>query len=354
MPRFLKPQSQKKGMLPGSLDLINEENFAAAEISVMDYSQDRFDEKIIEKRADLKKFPKADNPTWINVIGVHDSDLMAEIGPIFGIHPLTLEDIMNTGHRPKCEDFDSYLFFTLKMLTFNTEQCVIESEQVSLVLTKNCVITFQERPGDVFDAIRDRIRTGKGRVTKMQTDYLAYSLIDAIVDNYFIVLENIGDRIEKLEEDLLLEADYSVMKDVYHYKQELLFMRKAAWPLRDLINGTQRKETELITDETVMYYRDIHDHSIQVIDTMEVYRDMISGIQDVYLSSTGNRLNEIMKVLTLFAAIFIPLTFIAGVYGMNFKYMPELSWKWGYFAVLGLMASLTVVMVLFFKKKKWI
>lgn len=341
-------------MPPGSVISMDGESRGGSLISVMDYSQDSCNEQNIDTSADLAKFPHADNPTWINVIGVHEADLIAEIGQVFGIHPLTLEDIMNTGHRPKCEDFDSYLFITLKMLTFNNNQCVIESEQVSLILTKNCVITFQERPGDVFDTIRDRIRMGKGRVTKMKTDYLAYALIDAIVDNYFIILETIGDRIEKLEGDLLTKADYSTMKMVHHFKQELLFMRKAVWPLRDLINGTQRKEAELITDETVMYYRDIHDHSIQVIDTMEVYRDMISGIQDVYLSSTGNRLNEIMKVLTLFAAIFIPLTFIAGIYGMNFENMPELSWKWGYFGVLGVMASLTVIMVLFFKKNKWL
>ncbi|MDT8388910.1 MAG: magnesium/cobalt transporter CorA [Lentisphaeria bacterium] len=341
-------------MRPGSLVSAENTGLGAPVISVMDYGPDHCHERDHVNISELKQVPPPDAVAWVNVIGVHDADIMAEIGQIFGVHPLTLEDIMNTGHRPKCEDFDSYLFITLKMLTFNTTACVIESEQVSLIVTNNCVITFQERPGDVFDAIRDRVRSGKGRVTKMKTDYLAYALIDAIVDNYFLILETIGDHIETLEADLLLKADYKAMKMVHHFKRELLFMRKAVWPLRDLINGTQRKEAELITDETVMYYRDIYDHSIQVIDTLEVYRDMIAGIQDVYLSSTGNRLNEIMKVLTLFAAIFIPLTFIAGIYGMNFDNMPELRWKWGYFGVLGVMVSLAAGMFFFFKKKKWL
>lgn len=354
MSRFLKRRSPKVGTTPGSLVSTTDASLGAPVISVIDYGPDDFHERSRVKISELKQVPRPDTIAWINIIGVHDADIMAEIGQTFDIHPLTLEDIMNTGHRPKSEDFDSYLFITLKMLTFNTKQSVIESEQVSLIMTKNCVITFQERPGDVFDPIRDRIRTGKGRMTKMKTDYLTYALIDAIVDNYFIILENIGERIETLEADLLLKADYTAMKMVHHFKQELLFMRKAVWPLRDLISGTQRNEAELISDETVMYYRDIYDHSIQVIDTLEIYRDMIGGIQDVYLSSTGNRLNEIMKVLTLFAAVFIPLTFIAGIYGMNFENMPELTWKWGYFAVLGVMALLTLVMVLFFKKKNWL
>lgn len=354
MARFLKNSSQKRGLPPGSLVSVGNKTNEQVTIEIIDYTPDNATELNADNAEKLKKYVDQQNPTWININGIFDSNLMEEIGKIFEIHPLSLEDIMNTGQRPKYEDFDHYLFVTLKMLTFNKEKHIIESEQVSIIMNKNCVLTFQEKKGDVFDCVRERIRNGKGRIRKMRTDYLAYSLMDAIIDNYFYILESIGDKLEEAEQNLVSSPDFSTLKIIHHLKQEMLYMRKAIWPLRDLVSGVQRNESSLISQDTSIYYRDLHDHTIQVIDTMETYRDMISGMQDVYLSSVSNRMNEVMKILTIFAAIFIPLTFIAGIYGMNFEHMPELKWKWGYFGVLTLMASIASIMILYFKKHKWL
>ena len=354
MARFLKKISHKKGLPPGTLIPIGKETNEKTSIEVIDYNETDCTEPAVTRADELIQFTKKATPTWINLNGVRDSELMEAIGKIFNIHLLTLEDIMNTGQRPKYEDFDNYLFVCLKMLTFSNATNNIESEQVSLVIANNCVITFQEKKGDVFDSLRERIRKGKGRIRKMGADYLAYSLLDAIVDNYFLVLEGIGDKLESLELTLVSRPEFTTLKSIYHFKQEMLYMRKAIWPLRDMVGVIHRNDSLLISDETSLYFRDLHDHTIQVIDTMETFRDMVSGMLEVYLSSVSNRMNEVMKVLTVFAAIFIPLTFIAGVYGMNFEYMPELKWKWGYFGALLLMLTVAAGMLAYFKKNKWI
>jgi magnesium transporter len=288
------------------------------------------------------------------VDGIHEVEIIEKIGKNYGIHPLLLEDILNTEQRPKLDDFDDYMFLVLKMLSFDEERGEITTEQVSLILGQNYVISFQEREGDVFNPVRDRIRNAKGRIRRMGADYLAYALLDSIVDSYFLILERIGDRIEGLEEDLISNPDEKTLQTIHHLKREMIFLRRSIWPLREVISGISRKESNLIKESTEIFLRDVYDHTIQVIDTIESFRDTVSGMLDIYLSSLSNRMNEVMKVLTIFASIFIPLTFVAGIYGMNFSNMPELGWKWGYFCALAIMAGIGISMLFYFKRKHWL
>jgi magnesium transporter len=279
---------------------------------------------------------------------------MEKLGECYGFHPLVLEDILNTDQRPKMEDYGDYLYIVLRMLSYNDKSTQIETEQVSLILGPNFLFSFQENQGDVFDPVRERIRTGKGRIRKMGADYLAYALLDLIVDNYFMIMEKLGETIEFLEEKLVAQPVPETLQTIHQLKRELIFLRKAVWPLREVIGGLQRGELTLIKEATRVYLRDVYDHTIQVIDTIETFRDMISGMLDIYLSSVSNRLNSVMKVLTIIATIFMPLTFLAGIYGMNFKYFPELEWRWSYpvFWLVSLLIS--VSMLLYFKKKNWL
>jgi magnesium transporter len=264
------------------------------------------------------------------------------------------EDILNTTQRPKFDDYGDYLYAVVKMLRWDAEREEAEIEQVSLVLGKNFVFSFQEREGDVFDPIRHRIRNAKGRIRKMSADYLAYCLIDAIVDGYFVILEHLGDRIEAVEANLVSNPTPQTLREIHALKRESLLLRRSIWPLREVVSGLERTESQLVADATHVYLRDVYDHSVQVIDTMETFRDMLTGMLDTYLSSLSNRMNEVMKVLTIIATIFIPLTFIAGIYGMNFRHMPELQWRWGYAAALVAMAIVAVGMLLHFRRRKWL
>jgi magnesium transporter len=290
---------------------------------------------------------------WINVDGVHQAELIEAIGKRLNIHPLTLEDIVNTSQRAKFEDYDNYVVSIMKMLDYNNEE--LRSEQLTIVLMQGMVISFQEaNGGDAFDLIRTRIRQAKGRIRKMGADYLAYALIDAVVDYYFNVLEKIGDKIEIIEEELISDPQKSTMEQLHHMKREMIFVRKAVWPVRELVNNMERSESDLILEGTGIYLRDVHDHTIRVIDTIETYRDLLSGMMDIYLSSVSNRMNEVMKILTIITTIFVPVTFIAGVYGMNFDYMPELHSKWGYPAVWAVMLLIIISLIIYFKRKKWL
>jgi magnesium transporter len=292
--------------------------------------------------------------TWINVEGLHQVEILEKLGECYGFHPLVLEDILNTDQRPKMEDYGDYLYVVLKMLSLQGQKNEIVTEQVSILLGSNFVISFQEGgEGDVFNSIRDRIKNGKGRIRKMGADYLAYALLDAVVDNYFIILEKLGEKIELLEEELVTRPTSHTLNLIHHMKREMIFLRKAVWPLREVVGGLERAETSLFKEATRIYLRDIYDHTIQVIDTVETFRDMVSGMLDIYLSSVSNRLNSVMKVLTIIATIFMPLTFLAGIYGMNFKYMPELEWRWGYPFIWLIMIGIGVFMLIYFRKKKW-
>jgi len=279
---------------------------------------------------------------------------MDKLGDCFSLHPLVLEDILNTDQRPKIEDHGEYIYIVLKML-HKVNRAEFAAEQISIILGKNFVISFQEGiKGDAFDLIRERIRSGKGRIRGFGTDYLVYSLIDAIVDNYFVILEEIGERIENIEDELVKNPQAQTLHRIHGFKREMIYLRKAVWPLREVISALERKESPLVKDTTSIYLRDVYDHTIQVIDTIESYREMLSGMLDIYLSSISNRMNEIMKFLTVIGTIFIPLTFIVGIYGMNFEFIPELKWRYGYFIVISGMSAIAVLMLFYFKKKKWL
>ena len=354
MRRLIRKRSEKAGLPPGTLVYVGEKKVENVKITIIDYDETQITEK--EAAAIEECFPFKDKPTvtWINIDGLHEVDIIEKLGNHFGLHPLLLEDILNTEQRPKMEESENYIFFVLKMIFSVDEDKEIKAEQVSLILGHNFVISFQEREGDVFNPVRDRIRKSKGRIRKVGADYLAYALLDAIVDSYFSVLENVGEKIEDTEQQLTLNPTTQTLQLIRKLKNEMIFLRKSVWPLRELISGFLRLETSLVQQATGVYIRDVYDHTIQVIDTIESYRDMISGMLDIYLSSLSNKMNEVMKVLTIFASIFIPLTFVAGVYGMNFENMPELKWQWGYFGLLGFMALIGITLVLYFKRKKWL
>jgi len=293
------------------------------------------------------------NVLWLDIDGVHDESIIAAVGRAAGIHPLTLEDIMHTGERPKMEESESALFVSLRMLRLRDDQ-EIEDEQVSLVLGRSWVLSFQERTGDVFDPVRERIRHGRGRVRGAGADYLLYSLIDATVDQYFVVLEAIGERVEEIYERVTGDSGRQTLDAIRRLKRELLYLRRAVWPLRDVLSELLRGESPLLSAETLPYVRDVYDHTVQILDATETYREMMGSLVDVYLSGVNQRTNEVMKVLTMIATLFIPLTFIVGIYGMNFSWMPELRWRYGYFLVLAAMAAVAAGMLTYFRRKRWL
>jgi len=353
MKKLLKRRSRKAGLSPGSLVHIGEVRQAASRSEVITFDR----ETVVVSQPDLESecllLPPEGRITWVNVEGIGRLELLKRLGDCYGIHPLVLEDIANTDQRPKAEEYDTYLFVVLKMLT--PVEAGVNSEQVSLILGDGWLLTFQEGlDGDPFGPVRERLKNPQGRIRSQKADFLAYSLMDIIVDNYFLVLEQVADRIEVMEEDLMRTPSQRTLAEIYRLKRELLFIHKAIWPLREVINSMIRRESPLIKESTLIYLRDLYDHTIQVIETVETLRDMLSGMLDIYLSSVSNRMNAVMKVLTIIATIFMPLTFIVGLYGMNFKYMPELEWRWGYPAVLLVMVGVTVGMLIFFRRKKWL
>ena len=354
MTKLMKKRSKKSGLPPGTLVHIGEKKTEEIKITVMDYDENTCQEEHFASIEACFVFKDRPSVTWINVEGLHNVENIQKLGDCYGFHPLVLEDILNTDQRPKMEDFDEYVYIVLKML-HNGKNPQTVAEQVSLILGPNYVISFQEGiEGDVFNSIRERIRTGKGRIRAQGADYLAYSLIDAIVDNYFVIIEKMGERIEDLEDELIKSPVAETLQEIHTLKREMIFLRKAVWPLRELVSSMGRGESSLIKDSTRIYLRDVYDHTIQVIDAIETSRDMLSGMLDIYLSSMSHKMNEIMKFLTIIGTIFIPLTFIVGVYGMNFEYMPELKWRLGYFGLWAVMSGIAVFMLLYFRKKKWL
>ena len=360
MRRFIKKTSHKIGLPPGTLVHVGTKKTEKARITVIDYDEGNFEEKELKHIKDCFPYKDKSTVTWINIDGIHQIDIIEKIGKHFNLHPLVLEDIVNTGQRPKMEDFDSYLFLVFKMLYRQAEEKEAKSEQVSFIVGPQFVVSFQEKESDVFNPVRERIRSGKGRIRKMGSDYLAHALIDAIIDNYFLVLEKLGEEMEELEKELASNPNPQTIQEINRLKGEMLFLRKSIWPLREVINGLQRGESALIKESTAIYLRDVYDHTIQIIDTIETFRDLLSGMHDTYLSSLSNRMNEVMKVLTIIATIFIPLTFIAGIYGMNFNpesspwNMPELNWSYGYLLALGVMILVALGMIIYFKRRKWL
>lgn len=350
----IKKRSIKTGLPPGALIHIGEKRSEKVKISIIDYDEINFQEK--EAKTIEECFPFKDKPaiTWINIDGLHLVDIIEKIGKNFDFHPLLLEDILNTEQRPKIEDFEIYIYIVLKMLYYEDKANEINYEQVSIIFGQNFVISFQEKEGDVFNPIRERIRTNKGRIRKMGADYLAYSLIDAIVDSYFNIIEKLGENIEVIEDTMIANPTPETLRAIHKLRRKMISLRKSVWPLREVVSAFERSDSSLIEESTRIYLKDVYDHTIQVIDTVETFRDMLSGMLDIYLSSISNKMNEIMKVLTIIATIFIPLTFIVGVYGMNFEFMPELKWYWSYPVIWFVMLMIGFSMLIYFRKKKWI
>jgi magnesium transporter len=355
MPDLIRRRSGKAGLPPGTLVHVGEPVTEEPRISVMSYDTMRLEEEYVDLVSEA--FPLRDAPsvTWINVDGIHDVGIVEELGERLRLHPLVLEDILNPDQRPKMEDLGDYLYVVLKMVDWDDQRGEIAVEQLSVVVGANYVVSLQERPGgDVLLPIRERIREAKGNIRGVGSDYLAYSILDGVVDRYFGVLEGLGEKVEDLEEELVSSPLPETLQKLHVLKREMIYMRKSVWPLREVVAALERSGSPLIKESTGPYLRDVYDHTIQVMDAVETVRDMLSGMLDIYLSSISNRMNEVMKVLTIFASIFIPLTFIAGVYGMNFAFMPELGWRWGYFAALLVMVAVALSMLWYFKSKRWL
>ena len=354
MSRFIKKRAKKVGLPPGSLVHIGETKTHKVTISILNYDETQLHEKAVTTIEECFSFKDKPNVTWIDIDGVHELEILEKLGNCFGLHPLVLEDVLNTDQRPKIEDYGDYTYIVLKMISYNDKTNETIAEQMSLIIGSKFIISFQEKHGDVFDPVRERIRSDKGQIRKLGADYLAYSLIDTIVDNYFVIVEKLGERIEDVEEELVTNPTSQTLQSIHNLKKEMMFLRKSVWPLREVVNSLAREESALIKETTLIYFRDVYDHTIQVVDTIETLREMLSGMLDIYLSSISNRMNAVMKVLTIVATIFIPLTFVVGIYGMNFKYMPELEWHWGYYTVWIIMVLIGVLMLIYFKKKKWL
>lgn len=354
MSRFTRKSSKKAGSSPGTLVHVGEKKTDDIRLAMLHYDADTLMERPLNRVEEGLPLLTTATTTWINIDGIHDIAVMEHIGRHFGLHPLTLEDVLNTTQRPKAEAFDDYLYVVMKMLHHDEKDDLIYSEQISLILGKNVLISFQESAGDVFEPVRERIRKGKGRIRTGGCDYLAYALIDAIVDNYFVILEKLGERLEILEEGIDDHPEAGILADIHTIRRELIYLRKQVWPLREIIAHFLKDDVDFIGAATRLFMRDVYDHTIQTIDTIESFRDILSGMQDLYLSIISNRMNEVMKVLTIIATIFIPITFVVGIYGMNFTHMPELTWRWGYLLVWMIILAIVVGMLVFFRRKKWV
>jgi magnesium transporter len=353
--KLLRKRPRRKiGAPPGTLVHMGDPSLEPITFDIVTYDVDHFSEVAFGIREVDRccGFAKTGGVSWVNINGIHAVGHIETIGACFGLHPLVLEDILNSDHRPKLEDYGDYLFLVLK-IPFYEKEGGFRVEQVSLILGPSYVLSFQEKTGPIFDVVRERLKNGKGRSRTMGPDYLAYALIDVVVDRYFTTLESIGDDIEDLEQVLFAVPGADTLESIHQFKREMIQLRKSVWPLREMIGGLQRGDSKLVGETTRVFLRDVYDHTVQVVDTVETFRDIISGMLDLYLSGVSYRTNEVMKVLTIMSTIFIPLTFLAGIYGMNFEYMPELKWHWAYFGLLGLMLIMAMVMLVFFRIKRW-
>ena len=354
MLQLFKKASEKAGLPPGSPVHVGEIKVDEVTITLIDYDQTNYKELEIENIEESFPFKETPTITWININGLHEVDIIKKIGKHFNLHSLVQEDIVHTGQRPKLENLEEHLFVILKMFYYREEEDEVEAEQVSIILGSDFVISFQEEEGDTFNFVRDRLRNNRGRIRRMGADYLAYVLIDSIVDNYFSILEKYGEKIEALEEELTTNSGIETLNTIHRLKKDIVLLRRFVWPLREVIGGLQREESSLISDSIMVFIRDLYDHTIQVIDSIDTLQEILSGLQDLYLSSVSNKMNEVMKVLTIFASIFIPLTFMAGIYGMNFEFMPELKLRWAYPALWVAMITVALGLLIFFRRRKWL
>ncbi|NTW62900.1 MAG: magnesium/cobalt transporter CorA [Chlorobiaceae bacterium] len=351
--KVLRSRQKTFGQPAGSLTYIGEQRLEKPVITIMGYDEGQQITKTITDVHECISLKKQFRVLWVNVDGVYDPGIMEQIGEVFGINALTLEDILHTGQRPKVEDFEAYLYLVLQMIEFNQEKGEIIQEQLSLIIGDSYVITFQEKPGDMFDPVRQRIRTAGTKLRKYAADYLAYSLIDAVVDDYFSILEDIENTIDRLDIELIETYSQQAFHSLYALKRELIILRKSIWPLREEIGSITRDDFAVIGDAVEPYFRDVYDHIILVIDTIEVFRDIVTGMHETYLAGINNRMNEIMKVLTIIATVFMPLSFLTGVFGMNFRVIPGLEWQWGFYVTIGVMGVIFAGMMLYFRTRKW-
>ena len=346
-------RSDKAGLEPGTLMYVGDKKVESSRITVIDYDESGYLEKEVASVEECFPFKDTATVTWINVDGVQDAAVIGKLGAKFDIHPLVLEDIMTTTQRPKAEDLGNAVFVVVRMIECDRDGTGLTADQLSLLIGPNFVLSFQETPGDCLGPVRERIRGGKGRIRKLGPDYLAYSLIDAVVDNYFFVLEKLGERIDGLEEGLVAGPGREMLHEIHALKREMIGLRKSVWPLREVVGGLERLDTPLVKNTTDVFLRDLYDHVVQVIDTVESDREILTSMLETYLSSVSNRMNEIMKVLTIISTIFIPITFLVGLYGMNFKYMPEIGWRWSYPIVWAVILASVGGMLHYFRRKKW-
>jgi magnesium transporter len=342
------------GLEPGTLVHVGAIRPQETRVTVLRYGDGAVKEEAIDLADGCPVIEAGPGVTWINVIGVHEGNVLERLGECFGLHRLVLEDIMNTDQRVKVDDFGDYLYLVLKTIEWREAEQEIAAEQISLVLGPNFVISCQEADPDCFRGLRERLLSGMARASTMGADYLAYALLDVVVDRYFEALEKLGDQVEDMEGGVVDDPSPELLQQIHRLKREMVFLRKATWPLREVVGALERRETALISDAVGPYLRDLYDHTIQVIDTIEALRDITSGTLDTYLSSISNRLNVVMKLLAVIGTVFMPLTFIAGVYGMNFQHMPELRWSWGYPLVLAAMAGIAGWMLWAFRKRGWL
>lgn len=349
-----KKVSQKAGLPPGSMVFIGDKHEEAPELTIIDYDASKLEVNAKATIQDALKRKETAPVSWINIDQLHDVELMEKLGSHYEIHPLLMEDILNTDLRPKVEDEDEYVMLSLKMLQYEEQTDNLTTDQVSLILGKNYVISFREKPDNIFEPIINRLSSSKGSIRSRGADYLFYSLTDVIVDNYFTIIENIGNQLEKLEERIFNHPGEDALQEIHRIKSDLLQLRKITYPIRESMRKLENDDIDLIEDKTRKYFTDIYEHIVQIIETIESYREVVSGLKDLYLSSISYRMNKVMQVLTIIATIFIPLTFLVGVYGMNFENMPELHWKYAYFVLWAIMISIVVLLTWYFRKKKWI
>ncbi len=345
---------RKTGLPPGSLVYTGEERTERVKITLFNYTSEGFIEKTVQSIEECLPYRDEKSVTWINIDGVHDTELIAKMGELFMFHPLLLEDVVNTSQRPKADDYDDHLYTVLPMLTYNESKHCIDSEQISIVLSKNFVVSFQQTEGDLFDVIRERIRDNKSKIRNYGNDYLVYRMIDVIVDHYFLLLEKIGDAVEMLEDRIRSQINGTIIEDTQKIKNDLLLLRRSVYPLREVLNSLVKDDHKLLAKRTQRFIRDVHDHSVQIMETLEMFREVVNGLREAYNSQLNMEMNKTIQTLTIMSVIFIPLSFIAGFYGMNFQHMPELEWKWGYPAVIAVMVAVSLGMVIFFRRKRWL
>lgn len=346
--------SSKIGMPPGSLVYIGEKKDQEVRILELNFAVDQYEEHTLNKVSECKSWNDPNLVTVLSVIGIHDTDIIADVGNYLSLHDLILEDIVNTQSRSKLEEFDDYLFLPMKVLGVNTVTKNIYSEHVSLLLSANGIVSFQENEIKILGPFKDRLRKGKGVIRQRKSDYIFYRLIDTFVDNYFVVAEQLAERLEALEEKILEQPEKNVSQEILEMKKDISFFKRTIYPLRESIASLIKSDSELLTDTTKNYFRDVSDHLVRLYETVESQREMVNDFMNLYMTAISNKMNEVMKVLTIFASIFIPLTFIAGIYGMNFEIMPELKWKYGYLIVWGIMLAVAFILLFYFRRKKWL